>query len=66
LLATISRFFIHSKEGFWLASDKMYHKQNKINIFRGLLGCAERQNLSLSVEKYFMSEHSERVKYFST
>jgi len=44
----------------------MYHKQNKINIFRGLLGWAERQNLSLSVEKYFMSEHIERVKYFLT
>ena len=36
-------------------------------IIKGKLhGRAEIRNLSSRVEKYFTSEHSERVKYFST
>ena len=31
-----------------------------------LHGRAKMQNFSLSIEKRFMSEHAERVKYFST
>ena len=31
-----------------------------------LHGRAEIQNFSLSIEKHFVSEHGERVKYFST
>ena len=31
-----------------------------------MYGGAEIQNFSLGVRKYFMSEHSKRLKYFST
>ena len=34
--------------------------------WRILHGRGEIQNFSLSVEKYFRSEHSEQVEYFST
>ena len=37
-----------------------------VKIERILHGQAEIRNLSSSVEKYFTSERSERVKYFST
>ena len=40
--------------------------RHSVDIYRKLHSCAEIQNFSLSVEKYFMSEHSELVKCFST
>ena len=42
------------------------YKKTKTNKKRILYGRTEIQNFSLGVEKYFTSEHSERVKYFST